>query len=90
MSWEMYTETRPIARKNYKCNALELILNSGLGERDFDAKDWQAIENAKKEGGILKGTRYIKVKGKWEGEFDVFRARPDMSAVCEEYYFYED
>ena len=50
-----------------------------------------AISKAVAEGcKILKGQRYIKVSGKREGEFAVFRARPEIDAICKKYELYRE
>ena len=89
MCWDFAVHTEQLARKDYRCQASDWI-NSGYCELDFDPEDWQAIMKAKGEGWkILKGTNYLKVKGKWEGEFCVFRARPELDAICHKYDLYE-
>ena len=91
MSWDVYTETKPVARKDYLCNACEIITDNSLGERDFSPEEWIVIELAKSEGfKILKGTKYIKVKGIYEHEPSTFRARMDIDEICRENGFYED
>lgn len=88
--WELETTTEPVARKEYNCQAWPWIDNQGFDERDFDPEDWQTIEKARKEKfKILKGTKYICVNGKWEGEFTTFRARKDLDDICRQYEFYE-
>lgn len=89
MTWEMGTTTTQTARKDYHCQASDWILNAGLSERDYDPVDWAELEKAKSEGWkILKGTEYIKMQGKWDGEFSTFRARPELNAICQKYDLY--
>lgn len=88
--WEIETVTYPMARKEYHCQASDFISDGSLDEKDFDHEDWAIIKAAEKEKfKIIKGTRYIKVSGKWEGEFTVFRARFDLDEICrkEELYY---
>ncbi len=91
MTWEMATLTEPKARKDYHCEASDWIDNSGLGEEDFGIKDWAVIENARAENWqIRKGTTYVNTKGKWDGDFTVFRARTDLNAICRKHNIYQD
>ena len=91
MSWEMEKETTQIARKEYHCNASDWIDNAGLEEGDYQPLDWARIQAAKSEGfKILKGSEYIKISGKWDGEFSVFRARPELEKICVDYGLYSE
>jgi len=91
MSWEMESITHPVARKDYRCQAAEWIDRVGLREEDYDPADLESINKAREEGWkILKGTAYIKVRGKWDGEFCTFRARPELNDICQEYDIYSD
>ncbi len=91
MVWDVCTTTRPVARKEYECDACELIEGFGLSEGDFEPEDWAVIEKAEAEGNkILPGTRYVKTKGIWEGSAATFRAREDVDAICVKYDFYDE
>ncbi len=91
MGWEMETTSQPVARKDYPCQAAHWIDNAGYTEGDYEPEDWAVIEKAEAEGWkILKGTQYTKTEGKWEGEFDVYRARLDLDAICNKYEIYQD
>tara|TARA_R110000851_G_scaffold205271_2_gene357273 strand:- start:448 stop:723 length:276 start_codon:yes stop_codon:yes gene_type:complete len=89
MAWELQKATEQKARKTYHCEASEWIDNSGLEERDFSAKEWAIIENARSENYEIRiGAIYLKIKGKWEGEFSIFRARIDLDKICEDHNLY--
>ena len=92
MSWENSTITTPVARKEYHCQASDWIDNSiGWDEQEYDEEDRPVIRQAKAENcKILKGTRYVKVSGKWDGEFHVFRARDDLDSICKKYDLYQE
>lgn len=92
MTWDLVTETKPVARKDYHCEASDWIDNTiGWDERDFDEEDRETIRKARAEGcKILKGTQYVKLSGKWEGEFSTFRARADLNAICHKYELYAE
>lgn len=90
MSWDVYTITTPKARKEYPCDACELINGAGISEGDVTPEEWQTIEKARQEGNkILPGTKYIKCKGIYEGSAATFRARIDIDAICSDNDFYE-
>ena len=92
MGWDMSTVTTPKARKDYHCQAADWVEEMrGWDEEQFTAEELPIIRQAKKEKyRILKGTKYIKVTGKYDGEFSVFRARKDLDAICKKYDLYED
>ncbi len=89
MCWELQTESHPVARKEYPCEASYWVAQSGCGEQEFTPEDWETVQRAKSENWrILPGTQYLKVHGKWEGEFATFRAREDMHHICLAYDLY--
>lgn len=92
MSWEIATVTNPIARKDYHCKASDWIDDTiGWDAEEYDEEDRVILRNAIQENcKILKGTKYINVSGKWEGEFETFRARQDLDAICIKYGLYPD
>lgn len=90
MAWKFHKETRPKARKVYPCDAWIIVNGSDLRESDVAPEDWPLIEKALKEKlTIPKGMIYIHVRGQLDGEWMVFRARPDMEAICLKYELYE-
>ena len=90
MVWDVCTETEPKARKDYHCQASDWIENSGLCEGDYDACDWVTIKKAKSENfRILKGEKYICVRGIWNGVASTFRARIDLDSICKKYELYD-
>ena len=87
--WDFSGETQPTARKDYHCDASEWLSN--FDDSDFDAQDLAIINLARSENNkILKGTKYIKVTGKYEGDFCTFRAKPELNAICIKYDIYDD
>jgi len=89
MSWDVSTQTNPTASKEYHCQASDWIENSGLCDEDFDAEDAKTIAKARSEGWmILPGTKYVKITGKWDGDFQTFRAREDLDYICHSYELY--
>jgi len=89
--WDLAETTTPVARKEYPCGAWDWICNAGLDELDYKPEDWRVIQDAKKEGcKILKGSKYTKTSGKYDGEFSVFRARIDLDKICQDYGLYPE
>jgi hypothetical protein len=88
VTWDCYTNTKPVARKAYACDACA-DLNADLCEEDYAPDEWKLFEIARAEGfKILKGTQYDKTSGFWDGEPAVFRARPEMNAICVRHELY--
>lgn len=92
MSWSLCRVRTQVARKDYRCDAADCIGDKlGWDEREYEEEDRPAIHRAKEEGfKILKGSRYVKVDGVWEGEWSVFRAREDLDAICHKYEMYRE
>jgi len=89
MTWDIATNTEPVARKEYHCQASDWITNY-MCDDDFTPEELIIFKKAQAEKfKILKGTQYRKVSGIWEGESSVFRARPDMDDICQKYDIYD-
>lgn len=90
MSWECETINYPIAKKRYPCEASAWLCNMDYDECELTDAERQSIKNAKADDWeILPGQEYVKVEGKWEGEWSVFRARKDIDAICERLGIYD-
>lgn len=86
MDWDFATTTTQVARKEYNCDASDWLLNAGLDSEDWTDVEREQISKAKKEGWkILKGTEYTKTEGMWEGDFTVYRARPELQKILDKY-----
>lgn len=91
MAWQFATTTTQVARKQYRCDAADVIGNAGLDAFDFNPQEREVIEKAKAEKWqILPRTAYVKTSGKWEGEFSTFRARADLDQICVAHHLYEE
>lgn len=89
--WDVATTTTQTARKDYQCEASNWIIECGLGEVNFSFTELRLIAKAKRDGWkIKKGQQYVKVCGKWDGEWSVFRARPEIDDLCQKYDIYKD
>lgn len=89
MSWDVCTETMPIAKKDYNCDAAEWICNVSLQDDLYEPEDLAIIKQAKDEGWkIKKGTKYLRISGKFKGVWCTFRARLDLNDICHKYNIY--
>ena len=88
MSWSLRNESKPSARKAYECDACEWLIN--VGTDDLSEDELTLYEQAKNESfSIQPGQTYVKVEGIWDGEFTVFRARPEIHELCIKYNIYD-
>jgi hypothetical protein len=88
MGWDFSVTTRPIARKPYRCDAAHVIRDTDC---DFTAEERATIESARAGGWMInKGDQYVNCSGKWDGEFETFRARIDLDAICQDYDLYPE
>mgnify|MGYP003641844858 CR=1 FL=1 len=90
MSWDFYNLTTQKARKEYRCDAMEIIHNS-MAIEEFTQDEQVLIIKAESEScKITKGSIYTKCSGKWDGEFTVFRARIEIDTICLKYDLYAE
>jgi len=89
MSWDVATNTEPVARKNYMCDACDCF-HRMADKGDLTPEEEVAYEAAAADGfKIPRGMKYLKTHGFYDGEPSVFRARPDMDAICIKYDIYD-
>jgi hypothetical protein len=89
--WDFQVTTTHTARKIYLCDACDQWTQTALTQDEVEPQDWLIAEQARRDKyRILPGMRYVRIVGKWEGEFCTMRMREDMHAVCEKYGVYED
>ena len=73
----------------YWCGACEWINNTCCRD-DLTDEEKVLYDQAKSDGfKILKGMKYAKTHGFYDGEPSVFRARPEMDAICHKYDIYD-
>lgn len=83
-------DARPIAKKDYSCDACDYILKNGIDGNNYPISELRKIVKAKMNGyKILKGERYVMQVNKLDGDFYVFRAIPEMHELCLKYELYE-
>ncbi len=83
------SERTPVARKDHHCGAYEVIMNS-YSDSLFTYAELRQIAKVRRQSGkILKGQRYMGQVGIWEGDFNVFRAHPELDEICRKYDLYE-
>lgn len=94
MSWEYISSNNHRAAKPHRCDAYRLI-SSDLKER-ADASflsfaEKREIIKAKYNGGmIIPGQEYVKIVGKWEGEFCVSKAILALQLICQRHNLYSE
>jgi hypothetical protein len=89
--WDVATTTTQTARKDYQCEASNWIIETGIGEFPFSFAELRLIAKAKRDDWkIKKGQQYVKVCGKWDGEWSVFRARPEINNLCQYHGIYQE
>lgn len=90
MSWDPEFYSEQIARKNYNCNACDWAREQ-VHEGIYSISDFRMIVLARRDNWeIKKGMRYIKVRGKWDGEWCTFRARPEINELCQRLDIYQE
>jgi len=86
MSWDVSTTTRPVAHKEYHCQASDWIMSAGLREADYEPADWEIVKKAKATGFVIqKGSEYVKIAGIFQGNWCVYRAIPEIDHICSKY-----
>lgn len=90
--WDFCVQSEPIARKEYQCEAWEWLYNVDWYQfTELTFSERKAIARAKRNNFEIKpGEKYLKVQGKWDGEFQTFRAIPSLDAICRKYDVYEE
>ena len=90
MSWNPESITEQVARRDYNCSACEWV-HDWINEQVFSFAELRLIAKAKRDGWrIKKGQKYIKVTGKWDGDWSVFRARPEINELCQKHGIYQE
>jgi hypothetical protein len=92
MGWDFSINSEPKARKDYACGAAEWILSAySIDDDEFTSDEKRILKQAELDGWkIKKGTHYLKTEGVFEGEWSVFRARPDLNQICLDHDIYQD
>ena len=83
------------ARKEYRCNACEWIVNCDIMDFPSDYgvtfSDKRKLVKIRQERyKILKGTKYIDYNIKDGGEISNVKSRLDANDICQKYELYED
>jgi len=84
-------ESTPVARKFHSCQACEwLLMDDGWRiNNEFKFSELRAVVRAKQNGWrIVAGQKYINAVVIWDGDFGVFKAIPEIDAICHKYKIY--
>jgi hypothetical protein len=91
MTWDVYTDTEPVARKDYRCDAYDHWLSNYISESDLTGDDLLIWQGAKADNfKIKKGMQYFKRTGLFDGDWQTFRARKDLDSICQKLKLYEE
>lgn len=83
------SDEKPTARKEHNCNACDYLLGAGWHDMGFSFSEFRAIARAKRNKWKIQiGQQYIKRTGVYDGEFQVFKAIPEINAICEKHDLY--
>lgn len=86
---QLISQTEPVARKDYRCQACEWILNEGFD--GFTISEYRLLVKAKRDGWkIKKGQKYVKQFCEYDGEVYTWRARPEIHAICLKHDLYDN
>jgi hypothetical protein len=87
---EVISESKPVARKKYRCDACEYVLNE-VNQGTFTIAEYRLIVAAKRNGyAIVPGQQYIKQFNKDGGDTYTFRGIPAMHDLCVKYDLYPE
>lgn len=90
MCWDVENVTYPKAKKHYPCQACEWLANAPIEDEDLTDDERLCLDAARADHWkILPGQKYIKIRGKFDGEWQTFRARIDVNEICKRHGIYE-
>lgn len=89
--WDFCTITHPKARKDYPCDAWGWLSNCDCQEfSTLTFSERKSIVKAKRNSfKIKRGEIMYKCSGRFDGEFTIFRAIPELDAICKKYDIYQ-
>lgn len=86
---ELISESFPRARKDYICQACEVIRDF-LGDEEFSFSECKEIVKARRNNWkIKKGERYFRQVLK-DGSIYTWRAIPEIDQICRDHDLYEE
>lgn len=86
MGFEIIKDYTMQARKDYRCDACDAMLQSMVYPDDFDADDLEVLKKADEAGWMIKkGEIYDKQVNKIDGEINTFRCRPEVFQIYLKY-----
>ena len=88
MSYEHLRTETPRARKQYRCDAYDLICEHLCVDDELDDFEKELVENH--SGKINKGDEYMKSTGIYDGEFYSARALSVFNDICVKYDLYNE
>lgn len=87
---DLLRESKPVARKNYHCDACEYVRES-MNQGFFTFAEYRQIVKAKRQDWSIKsGQQYIKQVQVDQGDIITYRAIPEMDTLCHKYDLFPD
>lgn len=93
MSISIIHESKPIARKNYSCDACIFLFDLNIPkELGLSFSEYRAVVKAKQNGyKILKGERYIRQFNTDNcGNTWTFRGIPEITKICHKHNLFDE
>lgn len=84
MSYELLSESYPVAQKTYYCDACNVMSQDPrfyFDEMTFSEKR-TIVKARKNDFHIIKGQKYVMQTGKFDGEFTRSRCIPDAAKIA--------
>lgn len=82
------------SRKDHDCNACEWVraeIDARGGDLGLTFAEYRQVIKARSDNWkVKKGTEYIRLVIKQDGELYSVAIRPDIDAICKKYKFYEN
>lgn len=88
----LLNESNPIARKEHYCMACEWLNQDDwwhYGTLTFTELR-QVVIAKRNNWKIIKGQKYLRQTVEFEGDLMVFKAIPEINAICSKYNMYEE
>lgn len=87
----LLSETTPVARKNYSCDASVWVCNYGWNGMGLSFSELRSIARARhNKWRIIKGDKYVRQGNIQDGEFRTFKAIPEIHEICLKHNYYQD
>ncbi len=91
MGWSVYDVSEPIAQKEHRCDASQLLHDWGLADSELTFTEYRTYIKAKRNSfKIVPGQKYVSCHGIYDGVPQTFRAIPEIDEICRRKGYYDD